>query len=88
MCDIYSAKCSYRNCDKELEMHIADFNYPEEDVEVFCEEHLPSENITVYEVNKELWGVRVCRGKREPESAGIYPNTDWKVLSKKYDFNF
>jgi len=39
MCDIYMHKCS--KCDIEFDMHLADFDTGRDEVEVFCENHMP-----------------------------------------------
>ena len=86
MCDIYLANC--KKCNKEIEMHIADFAYPECDVEVFCEEHLPENKITIFYLpQNKKWGVRLCRGKIEPNSVGVHPNERYYSTKTKLIYN-
>lgn len=39
MCDIYMAKC--KKCNAQIDMHLGDYNTGRDEVEVFCEKHLP-----------------------------------------------
>ena len=41
MCDIYGHKCS--KCDNIIEMHLADYNTDQSEIEVFCGEHIPED---------------------------------------------
>ena len=80
MCDCYEAKC--QECSELIPVHIKDFCMPRENLQVFCEKHLPNENIYIFTVTekKQLsddppkgtrWGFRIldysnCRYKTEP----------------------
>ena len=41
MCDCYVDKC--RVCGEEIEMHLGDFSTGQDEVEVYCGVHLPSD---------------------------------------------
>ena len=65
MCDIYMHKCKV--CDAEIEMHITDFCMPRDSIEVFCDKHVPINNVVIYRSlgtitlpvdipeNREIW---------------------------------
>jgi hypothetical protein len=40
MCDIYYQKCEVTNCNKRIDMHIADFSHPRHEFKVYCKEHI------------------------------------------------
>lgn len=46
MCDCYWPSCEVKGCDVVVPVHIGDFNYPREDVRVWCGKHIP----------KDKWG--------------------------------
>lgn len=87
MCDCYETKCEVKGCMEEIPVHIADFNFPRENVQVFCSKHLPKRKATIFEITKIYewdrdnnykvgWkcAIRLCRGEIEPKSVGVNPN--------------
>ena len=86
MCDCYYHQC--KKCKKMIPVHIADFNYPREALEVFCPHHLPSENATVFTLKEAEFdesesldfpagwkcAFRLCDGRIEPAREGVEPN--------------
>ena len=46
MCDCYHAPCKV--CGTMLPVHLGDFNTDREEIEVFCEDHLPEYNVRVF----------------------------------------
>ena len=89
MCDCYFHKCSI--CGEGIPVHIKDFDYPRTDVEVFCEQHIPEENVTIFEnlgdddlaeypFEKKGWrcAIRLQDGIIEPSAVGVYPNVGCK----------
>jgi len=96
MCDCYWPECNKKRCTERIPTHIADYNYPQEAVEVFCNKHLPKKRVTIFELIKKPqysddgeecfevgWkgGIRLRKGKIEPNSVGVYPNSgaDFKI---------
>lgn len=49
MCDCYEAKCEIKDCEEKIPIHIADFNFDREEIQVFCNKHLPKEKVTIFE---------------------------------------
>lgn len=49
MCDCYEQKCEIIKCTEAIPIHIADFNFPRSDVQVFCSKHLPKKKATIFE---------------------------------------
>lgn len=41
MCDCYIDKC--KECGEEIEMHLSDFDTGRDEVEVYCEAHIPKD---------------------------------------------
>jgi len=80
MCDCYWTSCKF--CEEQIPVHIQDFNYNRDDLEVFCEKHLPTERATIFTLTSEEdklpkgWrcAFRLLGGKVEPFSAGVTPN--------------
>ncbi len=52
MCEIYTAKCS--KCNKKIEMHLGDYETNQSEVEVFCNEHIPSNDVVIWQ-GKKSW---------------------------------
>ena len=88
MCDCYEAKCE--KCDTMIPIHIADYNYDREDVKVFCEKHIPKNDVSIFEITKECkhfkdletgWKCGIRLLDIEPNHVGVYPNTgaEYKV---------
>ena len=66
MCDIYMHKC--KMCKTEIDMHLADFDTDQDEIDVYCHKHIPKN------VN---WGVVWNYGdtKKMGERAYIRSNT-------------
>jgi len=89
MCDCYEAECEKKGCTEEIPIHIADYDFPREDVQAYCSKHLPKKKATLFEVIEECknfkdkevgWkcAIRLCNGRIEPDSVGVYPNSGAK----------
>lgn len=52
MCDIYFAPCKV--CGRIIPMHLGDYETERNEVDVFCSEHIPLNDVTVWNC-KELW---------------------------------
>jgi len=50
MCDCYSHKCKL--CDKQLSVHLGDFETGRDEIEVFCSDHIPNENVAVFTITE------------------------------------
>lgn len=95
MCDCYAPKCE--KCDERIPVHIEDFNYPREDIQVFCKDHMPTERVTVWMLTgdddfcdlKAGWtcGIRLQDGNIEPDSVGVYPNMNAAWMVRKFKDN-
>lgn len=84
MCDCYEHKCA--ECDEVLDMHLEDYSTDRDEIEVFCDKHIP-ENLDdgilwewsdeVIEEPKE-WRkifVRCLTKNARCHSTGNHPNT-------------
>jgi len=95
MCDCYCPKCEL--CEDHIPVHIEDYHYPREDVQVFCGKHIPEDKVTVFVLTEdEDWdppdyrkgykcGIRLQDGGNEPFSVGVCPNIDapWDIQIKQ-----
>jgi len=72
MCDCYSHKCQI--CDETVEVHIGDFAFPREDVEVWCKCHLPIGVSGVEIFQYPTCALRLCGGKYRPSDECVHPN--------------
>lgn len=70
MCDCYTAKCE--NCDIEIPMHLGDFNTGRDEIKIFCNKHIPTDNkeIVIHTI-KGKYAREVCNTIR----VGILPLT-------------
>jgi hypothetical protein len=50
MCDCYFHKC--KECDTKLPVHLGDYETERNEIEVFCQDHLPNENVRIFTVTK------------------------------------
>ena len=48
MCDCYFQKCE--KCALMFYIHLADFELDREEIQVFCEKHIPEENVAIQEI--------------------------------------
>jgi hypothetical protein len=46
MCDIFNAKCKV--CGKKISIHLGDYLTGRNEIEVFCPDHLPKENVVLF----------------------------------------
>lgn len=88
MCNCYDAKC--KECDTRLPIHLGDWNTEEDEIEVFCNEHIPYVNARIFTLKEDEYnlkkGYRIAirpltmnaRNNRDLN----HPNTcvDWKIL--------
>lgn len=100
MCDCYWAKCQI--CDKEIPIHIADFNYPRTDVEAWCQSHIPNgKGIEIFEMMEDedrgeeiefpkgmKFGLRLKHGELRPSYEGVEPNLTTAESIAYCDFEF
>jgi len=71
MCDCYDHKCLL--CDETVPVHIGDYAYPREDVEVLCKAHIVL--IPGWEIFKApKCAIRLCGGKLRPWDEDVSPN--------------
>lgn len=42
MCDCYNHKCAHPECATTMPMHLEDFDTDSDEINVYCEKHLPS----------------------------------------------
>ena len=54
MCDCYRHKC--KECETMLPIHLGDFNTGRDEIEVFCNEHIPEHDVTVFKFKKSVVG--------------------------------
>ena len=54
MCDIYYHKCEVVDCNKRIDMHIADFSHPRSEFKVYCKDHLSlaPKGATIFTITK------------------------------------
>ena len=87
MCDCYWPKCSAEGCNKTIPVHIGDYRFPREDVEVWCEKHIPAEpGVEVSEMKEDefegideypvgtRFGLRLKHGKLFPVEEDVCIN--------------
>jgi hypothetical protein len=43
MCDCFWPECAAPGCEETIPVHIGDYRFPREDVEAWCEKHIPDE---------------------------------------------
>lgn len=92
MCDCYAPKCE--SCEERIPVHIEDYDYPREDVQVFCSLHLPETAITIFTLIENEYideddieypigwkcGIRLQGGSIDAESVGVDPNVSaWNI---------
>lgn len=65
MCDCYMASCAV--CGEPLPVHLADFDTGREEVALFCGEHIPFQDVSVFVVIK--------RWERDPSE----PEVGWRM---------
>lgn len=80
MCDCYSHKCQAPKCKIELEMHLNDYDTGREEIEIYCEAHLPErlDDGVLWEVKLgrkfKKFFVRSLTRNAKKNSAGNHPN--------------
>ena len=83
MCDIYDAKC--KECDAEIDMHLGDYNTDRDEVEVFCDKHIPQQvtDGVLWEYEGKKVFVRVLTANAKANWEGNHPNAcNPKVVSE------
>jgi hypothetical protein len=89
MCDCYEHKCKI--CNNEVPIHIGDFAFPREDVEVWCHQHLPIEVPGVEIFQYPTCAIRLCGGRLRPWDECVHPNTStgesiaWTAMREEKD---
>jgi hypothetical protein len=81
MCDCYTDRC--RDCGAEVEMHLADFATRRDEIEVFCEAHMPADRsggVTwrYRDSDREPWRkafVRWLTDNARGNASGNHPNS-------------
>ncbi len=48
MCDCYYHKC--KECDAKLPVHLGDYDTQRDEIEVFCEDHIPEHDVRAFTV--------------------------------------
>lgn len=95
MCYIYCAECKV--CNKPIEMHLGDYDTDENEIEVFCSEHIPESNIVVWSDNKgmsthgeweikefsTLYGVRALTDNARKNKDKNHPNISRCEISEE-----
>lgn len=51
MCDIYCGECKI--CHADLPMHLGDYNTGRKEVECFCSEHLPENDVRIFTITED-----------------------------------
>jgi len=51
MCDILNSPCKV--CSADLPLHLGDYETAPEEVECYCEKHLPDSNVRVFTITKD-----------------------------------
>lgn len=52
MCDCYMHPCDHPGCEDKIPMHLADFDTGSDEIQVFCERHIPA-GAVVYEYSDD-----------------------------------
>ena len=52
MCEIYYDECTV--CKKLIEIHLGDYETGRLEIDVFCNEHIPSNNVVIWQ-GKDYW---------------------------------
>lgn len=90
MCDVYQHKC--KECDTMLDIHLGNFSTEREEIEVFCQNHLPEEDVRIFTVTTpdqrdeniySGWkmGIRSLTDNARANKNINHPNifSDWKI---------
>jgi len=54
MCDCYDHQCNNKGCKVRLPVHLGDFATKRNEVQVFCEDHLPDKDVRVFTFKKRV----------------------------------
>lgn len=92
MCDIYLAKC--KECYIKTDMHLENFATGRDEVEVFCQKHIPQKDVYIFETIERKGrygifkkgtkiGVRSLTENARKHAKGNCPNTGqvMKIIS-------
>jgi hypothetical protein len=83
MCDCYCANCCV--CGKDLPIHLGDYVTPRQDIDVFCDEHIPHYNCRVFIIEEDedgsfkkgyRIGIRALTDKAKEFKEYNYPNVE------------
>lgn len=67
MCDCYNHPCKV--CGLKLPIHLSDFDTERDEIEVFCDRHIPPKNVnvTIYICTKETYSSDAENGEYWPK---------------------
>ena len=85
MCDIVNSPCIVCKCD--LPLHLGDYETAPEEVECYCQDHLPTENVRIFtltedEINTEYkytWPGKGQPATRERIGETVEYSKGWKM---------
>lgn len=69
MCDCYHARCKV--CGRYLPVHLGDYNTKRNEIEVFCQEHLPNTDIKIFTLSEASSNNHVPKNISDDEKADI-----------------
>lgn len=64
MCDIYEAPCKV--CGVLIEMHLEGYNTERSEIEIFCYNHIPKENVVI-------WKCKLNQNSRRHKTWTMFP---------------
>lgn len=86
MCDIYYHRCNERGCETSIDMHLEDFSTERDEIEVFCEKHIPKDlsgGILFLMDDEDAKGpvfVRSLTANAARHSLGNLPNCECRIV--------
>ncbi len=86
MCDIQDLYCKV--CKTPIEIHLGDYETSPSEIEVFCKDHIPKENIVIWKSTSmgRRRGVQSLRDKNTYSKVGIRALTENAKMNK--DINY
>lgn len=83
MCDCYSHKCQAPDCNVHLEMHLNDYDTDRDEIEIYCEAHLPENmddgvlwDVQLEDKSHTKFFVRSLTENARNNSEGNHPNIE------------
>jgi hypothetical protein len=82
MCEIYEHPCKI--CGTPIEIHLGDYDTESSEIEVFCKDHIPKENVVIWETKAKgnRRGVQSICDKNTNAKVGIRALTENAKLNK------